>query len=293
MIQQHFPSYSSKISQEEEAKKENDDIISPTTDIIEDSVYEDAIGGKPTPIMNSTLKYNTVVPENMLNATVVIQPLQQKKLNETVVIQKAPKEWNSRENSRERISLRNIQQSNDKAMIEDNIIDTYNNLITDDESSPELKKSRKHVVHKQKKPILSSSDEDDIVSNTPVKKQYFKEPSNVPLVTQEVRTHKPNALFSPYAKESVKKKVEAFEQVVNQSPKSVDINVPTRVTRTKTRAMARAAAAEAEAKKEDKNYTQILARKSLAKAKKIACLVGKQNEENKEHKEVNISVSKC
>lgn len=293
MTQQHSSSSSSKISQEEEAKKENDDIISPTTDIIEDSVYEDAIGGKPTPIMNSTLKYNTIVPENMLNATVVIQPLQQKKLNETVVIQKAPKEWNSRENSRERISLRNTQQSSDKAMIEDNIIATYNNLITDDESSPELKKSRKRVVHKQKKPILSSSDEDDIVPNTPVKKQYFKEPLNVPLVTQEVRIHKPNALFSPYAKESVKKKVEAFEQVVNQSPKSVDINVPTRVTRTKTRAMARAAAAEAEAKKEDKNYTQILARKSLAKAKKIACLVGKQNEENKEHKEVNISVSKC
>lgn len=293
MTQQHSSTSSSKISQEEEAKKENDDIISPTTDIIEDSVYEDAIGGKPTPIMNSTLKYNTIVPENMLNATVVIQPLQQKKLNETVVIQKAPKEWNSRENSRERISLRNTQQSNDKVMIEDNIITTYNNLITDDESSPELKKSRKRVVHKQKKQILSSSDEDDIIPNTPVKKQYFKEPLNVPLVTQEVRTHKQNALFSPYAKESVKKKVEAFEQVVNQSPKSVDVNVPTRVTRTKTRAMARAAAAEAEAKKEDKNYTQILARKSLAKAKKIACLVGKQNEENKEHKEVNISVSKC
>lgn len=49
--------------------------------------------------------------------------------------------------------------------------------------------------------------------------------------------------------------------------------------------------AEAEAKKKDKNYTQILARKSLAKAKKIACLVEKQKKENEEHEEVNISVS--
>ncbi|EFN78802.1 hypothetical protein EAI_14357 [Harpegnathos saltator] len=284
---QHSSRSASKKSQEKEVKKENDAIISPITDVVEDSIYEDAIG-KPTPIMNSTLKYSSVVSEKMLNATVVLEPLQQRKLNETVVIQKASNQWNSRENSREKTSLEKAQQSNKQSNIEaekqEKTLDLYDELITDDESSPELKKSKKRIAKKQMKPTILSSDDDEI-PNTPVKtkKEYFKEPTV--LITQDTKiTYKSNALFSPYAKESVKKRVEAFEQARMQSPKPVDINVPTRMTRTKTRALA-AAEAEAEMKNADKNYTQILARKSLAKAKKIACLVEKQKKDNEEFKE--------
>ncbi|XP_014478371.1 PREDICTED: trichohyalin isoform X2 [Dinoponera quadriceps] len=274
-------------SQKEE--KKDDAIISPTTDIVEESIYEDAIG-KPTPIMNSTLKYSLALPEKILNATVILEPLpQQRKLNETVVIQKAANQQSrSRGNSGERTSSKKTRQgstqSNKKR--QNDLSNAYNELITDDESSPELKKSKKQVG-KKKRLIRNFSDDDDEVPNTPpIKKvkEYFKQPV-APSVMQEIKaSFKPNALFSPYAKESVKKRVEAFEQAVMQSPASVDVNAPTRITRTKTRAMA-AAEAEAEAKNTDKNYTQILARKSLAKAKKIACLVEKQKKDNEEFKE--------
>lgn len=285
-----------KECQEKEAKKDNDAIISPTTDIVEESIYEDAIG-KPTPIMNSTLKYSYVVTEKMLNATVVLEPLPpQRILNETVVIQKGsrstvPSQWNSRENSKEKTSLKKAQQSSTQSIKEAVEQNMYNGLITDDESSPEQKKSRKQIAKKQKKRILSVS-EDDEVPNTPVRnvKENFKGPI-APSVKQDIKTmYKSNALFSPYAKESVKKRVEAFEQAVMQSPKSVDVNEPTRITRTKTRAMTAAAEAEAEIKNTDKNYTQILARKSLAKAKKIAYFVEKQKKDNEESKEVKASV---
>ncbi|XP_032671629.1 golgin subfamily A member 6-like protein 1 [Odontomachus brunneus] len=280
-----FSKSESEECQEKEVKKESDAIISPTTDVIEESIYEDAIG-KPTPIMNSTLKYSSVMTEKMLNATVVLESLPpQRILNQTVVIQKESSQLNSRENSKG--SLKKAQQDSTRLIKESVGQNIYNGLITDDESSPELKKSKKQITKKQKKHILSVS-EDDEVPNTPVKnvKENFKDPITPLVKLSQIKTmYKSNALFSPYVKESVKKRVEAFEQqVVTQSPKSVDVNEPTRITRTKTRAMA-AAEAATETKNTDKNYTQILARKSLAKAKKIACFAEKQKKDNEESKE--------
>lgn len=292
---QHSLRLGSKKSQEEEVKKDNDAIISPTTDIVEESIYEDAIG-KPTPIMNSTLKYSSILPEKILNATVVLEPLQQqRKLNETVVIDKTSNKQSNRDNDREEPSSNKVQdnmQLNEEVMRQNDALDMYNDLITDDESSPEMQKSKKQV-QKQKKNLayMSSNDnddDDDEVPNTPVNKakDNFKEPVALSQIAQVNKPmFKANALFSPYAKESVKKRVEAFEQAVIQSPKSVDVNAPTRITRTKTRAMA-AKEAEEDAKSTDKSYTQILARKSLAKAKKIACLVEKNKKGNEEYKEV-------
>lgn len=283
-------------SQEKKINKDdNDAIISPTTDIVEESIYEDAIG-KPTPIMNSTLKYSSMVLEKMLNVTVVLEPLpQQRKLNETVVIQKVPSQQNTRENSREtrssqrKKSQQDSTQSNKEAVKQNSAFDNYNGLITDDESSPEVRKLKKQVAKNEKKhvPLISEDDDDDddLVPVTPVKntKHYFKESTVLSQIKETKSAFKSNALFSPYAKESVKKRVEAFEQAGTQSPKSVDVNAATRTTRTKTRAMA-AKEAETEVKSKDKNCAQIMARKSLARAKKIA--VGKNKKNNEEFKEV-------
>lgn len=134
------------------------------------------------------------------------------------------------------------------------------------------------------------SSEDEIL-NTPMK-PTLKE-MNAGLAFQEIKnTYKSNALFSPYAKESVKKRVEAFEQVGMNSPKpSVDIDVPTRVTRTKTRAQAAQAAQTENMQAEDtktaeKTIAHKLARKSLAKAKKIS--LAKQVKNTDEYKENKV-----
>lgn len=94
---------------------------------------------------------------------------------------------------------------------------------------------------------------------------------------------KPNPLFSPYSKESVKKRVEAFEQVGLNSPKTVEIDAPTRLTRTKTRALA-AAASETQFTQTGQTVAQKAARKSLSRAKEIAKM--KERKENDEFKEV-------
>ena len=220
--------------------------------------------------------------EKGLNATVILErlPNQPPKLNETVVIQKIINVKNSNslketENTKKTLP-NNMQLYKTSAQ--------YDELITDDESSPEVKRSKKQLNRKQPneketKGMLAISSEDE-TSNTPVK---TLKNANVSTVTQESKTYKSNALFSPYAKESVKKRVEAFEQAVMHSPKS-DIGTPTRITRTKTRAMI-TAEMQIETKTTEKNVAQILARKSLAKAKKISLAKQKNNAELKEVKE--------
>lgn len=271
----------STTSKSKESQKVDDIIIAPTENDTEElSMYEDAIG-KPTPIMNSTRKHSSVLPEKMLNVTVVLEPMpQMRKLNETIVIHKASSQCS--DDKTNSIDLKKPLQ--DARLRKMDMQDIYNELITEDESSPELEKRRIKITKKQKKRVLSSDDE---IPNTP-EIQHIKE-IKAPAAPSEAKTmYKSGALFSPYAKESVKKRVEAFEQVVMHSPKLVSVDVPTRITRTKTRAMA-AAEAEQETKNTDKNVTQVLARKSLAKAKKIAHLVEKQKKDE-ELKEVTTSL---
>lgn len=275
-----------------------------TDDIDEPSMYEDALPKHP-PIMNSTMKVSPNLINKIMNATVVLEHLpRQLLLNETVTIKKNSVNLISNENNNKQQNierndnitsdnnkLNNCDSSDTKSQSKKEQKDKiqqlkeamankeFDELITDDESSPELKKVRGKVKHakvnnakKQNQMILQSpSTSDEEVLNTPVK-LIPKENATLKDIKSAYR---PNALFSPYAKESVKKRVEAFEQVCMSSPKLNDVDAPTRITRTKTRAMA---AAEA-----DKNVAQKLARKSLAKAKRIS--LAKQVKEEEEIKE--------
>ncbi|XP_018352102.1 PREDICTED: inner centromere protein A-like isoform X1 [Trachymyrmex septentrionalis] len=284
-ILQYSSRRSSKSSENKEVNKVNDAIMPNIDDIEEPSMYEDAVG-RPVPIMNSTLKHSLYMSEKGLNATVVLErlPNQPPKLNETVVIQKTINIKNS-SSLKKTENVKNTLPNNTQPYKTPAQYD-HNELLTDDESSPEVKRPKKQLNRKQPnkketKDVLAISSEDE-TSNTPVK--TFKN-ANVSTVTQESKTYKLNALFSPYAKESVKKRVEAFEQAVMHSPKSVDCTgAPTRITRTKTRAMA-TAEMQTETKTTEKNVAQILARKSLAKAKKISLARQKNNDELKENKE--------
>ncbi|XP_071559656.1 uncharacterized protein Incenp isoform X2 [Temnothorax nylanderi] len=273
-----------KSSQNREVNNVDDAIVAPNADDVEEpSMYEDAIG-KPVPVMNSTLKHS-LLP---LNATVVLERLpQQPKLNETVVIQKAARNSKkSKEKESSKKTSQDVMQSY-KAPAQYNDCD---GLITDDESSPEVKRPRKQLGRKQvnKKQVrgMLSTSSDDEIPNTPNTVKTRVKDAIAPVVAQESKTtYKSNALFSPYAKESVKKRVEAFEQAVMHSPKpKVDVDAPTRITRTKTRAMA-TAEMETEPKNAEKSVAQILARKSLVKAKRISLAKQKKNDELKENKE--------
>lgn len=261
--------------------KENDDIVAPANNAVnEQSMYEDAIG-KPTPLMNSTLKHSSVLPERVLNTTVILEPSSKaKKLNETIIIKKASRERDSKE-TKGRNSNKALPDSmhSHKEVIRDN----YNGLITDDESSPDRKEPNKKIAKNRasKKQRVKSISSDDEIPNTPLK-MHLKGAVIIPLQDriQEVKNiYKPNALFSPYAKESVKKRVEAFEQAVMSGPNLSDVDAPTRLTRTKTRAMA-----AAEAKEQTKQPNKVIsqARKSPAKAQKIPIAKQKDNEEFKE-----------
>lgn len=274
---------SSESSPSRDVNKVDDAIVAPSSDDVEEpSMYEDAIG-KPIPIMNSTLKNSLLMPEKILNATVILERLQQRpKLNETVVIQKMANTSNSKKSKEMENIKKSLQDDTQSYQAPAQYIDC-NGLITDDESSPEVKKPKKQLDRKQPnkkqgKGTLLTSSEDEI-PNTPVKTRKN--------VQESKTTYKSNALFSPYAKESVKKRVEAFEQAVMHSPKSVDVDAPTRMTRTKTRAMVNKEM-EVETKNGEKNVAQILARKSLAKAKRIS--LAKQKKNNDEFKEVKESV---
>ncbi|KAG7203776.1 hypothetical protein KM043_013798 [Ampulex compressa] len=283
----------------------DDTVLAPTMDDVQEtSLYEDALG-KPTPVMNSTMKINTMVfNDKIMNATVVLEPLNIK-LNETVTITKnSMKVLN---NSLKRSSQKSMEQAKieitspkySKTKILPDKIEQikaamankeFDDLLTDDESSPDVKKPKKVMrkadANKGKRNLETSSSSDDEVLNTRAKKSS-KEANPI---GQNVRSkYKSNALFSPYAKESVKKRVEAFEQAGMSTPKSVDDNVPTRMTRTKIRAMMAAkTATPSEAlditKVVEKTVTQQLARKSLARAKKISLAKHIKDEESKENK---------
>lgn len=246
-------------------------------------MYEDAIG-KSIP-MNSTMNPNTTmtIDRKMMNATVVIE-----KINETIIIKKSsmnpnsvPTSQKSSLNSAPGLSpapaldpasqSKRTLQNKLKALKESH--QEFEALLTDDESSPERKeppKKAKRLPEKFKKPRKPASSDEEI-PQTPPKVLPGK---NKPL--RDLK-YKSNALFSPYAKESVKKKVEAFEQAVQNSPKS-DVDIPTRQTRTKTRAMA-----AAEETPKPQTLAQKLARKSLAKAKRIS--LSRQKRETEEGKE--------
>lgn len=284
---------SSKSSQSREANKAHEANVAPSgaDDTEEPSVYEDAIG-KPVPIMNSTMKQSPVMP---LNATVVLErlPNQQPRLNETVVIQRAASATSSgkrskeTENNPEKTPHDNAQPYKESAQYDD-----CNGLITDDESSPDVKrKPKKQLGRKQankKKNVLITSSEDEIPTTPVTKTRPTGAVAQGGKGQGSKAAYKSNALFSPYAKESVKKRVEAFEQqAIIHSPKPVDVDNPPRMTRTKTRAMANA---ETETRNEERNVAQILARKSIAKAKKIS--LARQNKGNDEFKEVKEFTNK-
>lgn len=248
------------------------------------SMYEDALA-KPVPIMNSTMNPNsTITLDKMLTASVLLEPLNVRKImNETVTIKKGSfKEPLSCNNStlKETVEVGRsgkpmastaatsyTKKDTISKILKDPRLEKFNELITDDESSPERKDSKakkEKLVSKQLKRVTRSSqsimsDEDEIQKTPPSKT------SNKNFTGSAVKSsYKPSALFSPYAKESVKKKVEAFEQVAS-SPKQ-DLEIAGRVTRTKTRALASTAGVEVSVP----TVTQKLARKSLAKAKKIS-----------------------
>ncbi|XP_016840424.1 inner centromere protein A [Nasonia vitripennis] len=268
------------------------------------SMYEDAIN-KPIPIMNSTMNPNTTVTlDKIINVTVSLERLPSTKvLNETVTINK--------------ISTKDplLQVNNTtKKIIEDKVIEDkptvpsikakheskiptilkaqrdekigkFNDLITDDESSPERKeyKVQKEKILKQQKRVTRSnasmtSDEDE-VQRTPVRMNQNSKNKDLRGSTLK-STYKQAALFSPYAKDSVKKRVEAFEQVTVSPQQS---ETATRVTRTKTRALAAAT------EPPPLTVAQKLARKSLAKAKKISLAKhAKDNDDTKENENTNI-----
>ncbi|XP_076665267.1 inner centromere protein isoform X1 [Andrena cerasifolii] len=273
----------------------DDTVIAPKNDELEEpSMYEDAIE-KPTPIMNSTMNLNsTLATHKIMNATVVLEPLSAIKLNETVTINKKldnslgkddeSKAAQARPKS-PRASSRSLQDRMQQ-LKETMVNKEFDELITEDESSPEIikpRQNRKRQKQGVKKSLVLSEDE---ILNTPAKPTLKQ--MNAVAKLQEIRNgHKSNALFSPYAKESVKKRVEAFEQVGMNSPKAaVEADVPTRITRTKTRAIAAAQAETSEiAKNTEKTVAHKLARKSLAKAKKISLAKhAKENDESKENK---------
>lgn len=302
--------HSKSIDNDNKEKDVNaDDTLSANVDYIDEpSMYEDAIAKHP-PIMNSTMKANSTLLEKMMNVTVVLEPLpKQGMLNETVTIMKKSMNLLNKEVSNEKYVEHNVI-TNDKNALNAYYLSEahvtsknsrgnkiqqlktamankeFDDLITDDESSPETNRTRDKIrnlkVNKNSKKKVSQTPttSDDEVLNTPIKPN-IKENGTI----QEMRNvYKPNALFSPYAKESVKKRVEAFEQVCMNSPRVID-DAPVRITRTKTRAMA---AAEG-----DKTVAQKLARKSLAKAKKISLAKQVKEEEYKENKSNTVEKTK-
>ncbi|XP_017893033.1 inner centromere protein-like [Ceratina calcarata] len=289
-------------SQSENAKNRDMDetVIAPRgNEMGEQSVYEDAIG---KPALNSTMNYNSTYNlQNMVNATVVLERLSAAsvvKLNETVTLNKNLIAKNKEEKSSTHHKIEEGKPSAKKSVSHSSTIlqdrlhlkqlmanKDFDDLITEDESSPEVKKRKTSLKKRPKRVIMSMTSSEDEVLSTPIK-PTLKEKNTVTGFQDLKSTYKSNTLFSPYAKESVKKRIEAFEQV-GMSPKTLNIEEPVRLTRTKTRARA---AAQAEAMQNansiEKTVAQKLARKSLAKAKKISLV--KQNKNNDEHKENNL-----
>ena len=301
----HSNSRKRTLSENEKVKNKNsniidDTVIAPTgNDIEEPSIYEDAIG-KPTPIMNSTMNLNSTFSQKIMNVTVVLEPLSAIKLNETVTINKkladsikGSDEQKTTESKAEFKSpkLPNLKSRSsiilqDKMELKKAMANKeFDELFTDDQSSPEAIKPKGNIKkRKMKRQIGSSPSSEDEIINTPAK-PALKQMNTVTGFQEVKNIYKSNALFSPYAKESVKKRVEAFEQAGNTPKLTVDIDAP-RITRTKTRAKARAEKEASEnANVAEKAVIQKLARKSLAKAKKIS-LAKQTKDTNDKDKEV-------
>lgn len=277
----------------------DDTVIAPQgNEIQEQSVYEDAIG---KPALNSTMNFNSTYNlQNMVNATVILERVSAVKLNETVTLNKNLVAKNKEKESVDHHKIKGDKQPVKRSLLHSSINkpdkqqqqkqlianEELDELLTEDESSPEVKKRKASLRKRPKRvPDSMSSSEEEVLS-TPMK-PTLKEKNTV-TGFQSVKT-KSNTLFSPYAKESVKKRIEAFEQV-GMSPKAVNIEEPVRLTRTKTRARAAAQAEAMEnANSVDKTVVQKLARKSLAKAKKISLAI--QNKNNDEQKENNLLLS--
>ncbi|XP_057341415.1 inner centromere protein-like isoform X2 [Microplitis mediator] len=252
----------------------------------EASLYEDAISSKMLP-MNSTMNPNTTmtIDKKMMNVTVVIDKI----MNETVTLSKNSLPKISGGPGPSVLQSKNYLQnklSSFKSNLDNSGLDE---MLTDDESSPErvtaatkTEKVLTKKLRKTKPTLISETDDDtddDNVLPTPVKTNYK---------TKDLK-YKSNALFSPYAKESVKKKVEAFEQVTRSPTKEQTTG---RITRTKTRAMATAATADTVATNKPPNPAAILARKSLAKAKKISIAKMKRDDDNEKENALLNSAQK-
>lgn len=316
----HSNSRKRTLSENENIKNKNsniidDTVIAPTgNDIEEPSIYEDAIE-KPIPIMNSTMNLNSTLSQKIMNATVVLEPLSAIKLNETVTINKklldSIKKSDEQKTTESKAEFKSpklpnlksrtitILQDKMQQLKEAMVNKEFDELFTDDQSSPEVIKPKENIKKQEikkrrmKRQIETLPSSEDEILNTPVK-PTLKQMNTVTGFQEVKNIYKSNALFSPYAKESVKKRVEAFEQAGNTPKLTVD-DAPTRITRTKTRAKARA---EREALEDtnmaEKAVTQKLARKSLAKAKKISLAkqtkdVNDKDKENKSHSEQRIN----
>ncbi|KAH0539674.1 inner centromere protein A-like [Cotesia glomerata] len=250
--------------------------------ITEASMYEDAIGSKMLP-MNSTMNPNSTmtIDRKMMNVTVVLD-----KMNQTVTLSKNSLPSTSGEMVPTVLLSKNEFRKKTSSLKSNIVHSEVDELITDDESSPERikavnsSKSTTKKFRKLKAAVVSETeDSEDEVLATPVKTN---------LKTKDLK-YKQNALFSPYAKQSVKNKVEAFEQVARSPTKEQTTG---RVTRTKTRAMANAADTAASKAPKTPNPADVRARKSLAKAKKIAIAKQKRDDDNEKENALLNSAQK-
>ena len=272
-----------------------------------------------------TIKYAMSEPlERMMNVTVVLESV--RNMNETVTVSKTSKKRsnsasisNSNTNSATKkaaevanernysplsvpLSIPKIQTSKLNPVME------LEPLITDDDSSPERKLPRGKKLQK-KRSVVKTKAIDSEKESVPIRQKRITRSSlmsedEVDLTPgrkvlgdmnnekkKDLRNgFKQNVLFSPYAKESVRKRVEAFEQAGLASP-IVETESGMRLTRTKTRALA-AASENGENVPNALTIAQKLARKSLAKAKQISrTKEAKQMEESKEvSKERKLSI---
>ena len=279
-------------------------------------ISNEARSNNPTANETRTINSNANEPlARMMNVTVVLEPF--KKMNETVRVSKSSKSSSisrsaknansAADNPAEKTNERNhspfsapltapkITLSKLQPVVE------IEALITDDDSSPERKVPRNRKMQKKcsvmktnavdlqkeapvskpKRITRSSLISEDEVDVTPGRKVLGE--MNVARNKKGSRNGYKNQLFSPYAKESVRKRVEAFEQAVLASP-VLEPESGMRLTRTKTRALAAAENGEQNVPNAP-TIAQKLARKSLLKAKQISrAKEAKEIEESKEVK---------
>lgn len=208
---------------------------------VEISFYEDAV--EKHNILSSTMNLSELQKKTLFKpSTVVLNVLPiPAASNETFVVDKISSKKSSLRSSQKK-SLEEPDKVNEKKWPTSSC-SSADSLITDDESEhPAIQ------VQTNKRKLRSSLMSEDEVEATPP-------PATKTGTKQKTLAVKNNfkngALFSPYAKESVKKRVEAFEQVAAASPQK---EAPqTRVTRTKTRAQKAASEERSDNKKSAEN----------------------------------------